>query len=206
MTASVTGSPKYASAVFFRSCRIIEEICSGVYSLPRTFTLTISSAPPVISYGTIFSSWATSLWRRPMNRLIEKIVFLGLVICWWRAVWPTRISPLSVKATTEGVRRLPCELMRTFGWSPSITATTLLVVPRSIPTIFAMIAPSKSPLPAAGEHRQYAKVMPPTDATNPLYLLILHNPVAVAGHAISTGREAGWQEGDFCELWSLCNV
>src|SRR5438067_237602 len=47
-------------------------------------------------------------------------------------------SPFSVKATTDGVRRLPCELINTLGWSPSMMATTLLVVPRSIPIIFAI--------------------------------------------------------------------
>jgi hypothetical protein len=99
--------------------------------------------------------------------------------------------------------------MRTLGWSPSITATTLLVVPRSIPTIFAMIAPSREsvPLPVTtGEHRQYAKVMPPLPTSKPLYLLILHNPVVPADHAISTGAAAGWQEVIFCELSPLRNV
>src|SRR6185503_5436117 len=74
-----------------------------------------------------------------MKRLMEKTVFLGLVTCWCLAGWPTRISPLSVKATTEGVRRLPWALTRTLGWSPSMMATTLLVVPRSIPIGFAMV-------------------------------------------------------------------
>ena len=59
-----------------------------------------------------------------MNRLIEKTVFLGLVTCWCLAIWPTRISPLSVKPTTEGVSRLPDALISTFGAEPSITATT----------------------------------------------------------------------------------
>src|SRR3954468_1325675 len=87
-----------------------------------------------------------------MKRLMEKTVFLGLVTCWCLAGWPTRISPLSVKATTEGVRRLPWALTRTLGWSPSMMATTLLVVPRSIPIGFAMIIDSygSTPLPAQG--------------------------------------------------------
>ena len=83
------------------------EICSGVYSFPRTRTFTISSGPPVISYGTIFSSCATSLCRRPMKRLIEKIVLSGFVMAWRFATCPTSVSPSFVKATTEGVRRLP---------------------------------------------------------------------------------------------------
>ena len=43
-----------------------------------------------------------------MNRLMLKIVFLGLVTCWCLAFWPTIRSPLSVNATTDGVSRDPC--------------------------------------------------------------------------------------------------
>src|ERR1039458_1149342 len=70
-----------------------------------------------------------------MNRLIEKIVFSGLVIAWRFATWPTRPSPLLVNATTEGVVRCPSWFAITVGWPASITATTELVVPRSIPMI-----------------------------------------------------------------------
>src|SRR5258708_37361158 len=72
--------------------------------------------------------------RRPMNRLIENTVFWGLVTAWRFATWPTRRSPSFVNATTEGVVRPPSELGITVGESPSRTATTELVVPRSIPT------------------------------------------------------------------------
>src|SRR5687768_7469625 len=44
-------------------------------------------------------------------------------------------SPSSVYATTLGVVRLPSAFGITFTSSPSITATQLLVVPRSMPTI-----------------------------------------------------------------------
>jgi hypothetical protein len=70
--------------------------------------------------------------------LIEKMVFSGLVIAWRLATWPTSRSPLFVKATTEGVVRVPSWLAMTVGWPPSITATTELVVPKSMPIIFAM--------------------------------------------------------------------
>src|SRR6185436_17768518 len=73
-----------------------------------------------------------------MNRLIEKIVFSGLVMACRFATWPTRISPSLVKATTDGVRRLPSWLGMTTGLPPSITATTELVVPRSMPITLAM--------------------------------------------------------------------
>ena len=47
-----------------------------------------------------------------------------------------RSAPLSVMATTEGVKRKPCAFVKTLVWSPSMSATTELVVPRSIPMIF----------------------------------------------------------------------
>src|SRR5688572_19715039 len=70
-----------------------------------------------------------------MKRLIEKMVFFGLVIDWRLATWPTSRSSVLVKATTEGVVRLPSALGMTLASPPSMTATTLLVVPRSIPMV-----------------------------------------------------------------------
>jgi hypothetical protein len=48
-------------------------------------------------------------------------------------------SPVLEKATTEGVVRAPSGLGITMGSEPSKTATQELVVPRSIPMIFAII-------------------------------------------------------------------
>src|SRR5437867_10445030 len=73
-----------------------------------------------------------------MKRLIENTVFSGFVIAWRLATWPTRISPSFVNPATEGVRRLPSWLAITVGFPPSTTATTELVVPRSMPITFAM--------------------------------------------------------------------
>src|ERR1700733_8319419 len=67
------------------------------------------------------------------------MVFAGLVIAWRFATWPTSRSPLLVKATTDGVVRPPSSLAITLGSPPSITATTELVVPRSMPIIFAIV-------------------------------------------------------------------
>src|SRR6185503_2052143 len=75
-----------------------------------------------------------------MNRLIEKTVFSGFVTACRLAIWPTRISPSLVKATTEGVMRLPSWLGTTRGSPPSITATTEFVVPRSMPITFPMLS------------------------------------------------------------------
>src|SRR5215467_3797812 len=54
------------------------------------------------------------------------------------ATCPTNRSPVLVKPTTEGVVRPPSSLGTTLGSPPSITATQELVVPKSIPMIFAM--------------------------------------------------------------------
>jgi hypothetical protein len=69
--------------------------------------------------------------------LTAKIVFSGLVTAWRLAGWPTSRS-LSVKATIEGVVRAPSEFSITRGCEPSMMATQLLVVPRSIPMTLAM--------------------------------------------------------------------
>jgi len=53
---------------------------------------------------------------------------------------PVRISPSSMYATTEGVVRAPSEFSMTLGVPFSMTATQELVVPRSMPIIFAMSA------------------------------------------------------------------
>ena len=80
-----------------------------------------------------------------MKRLIEKMVCLGLVTAWRLATWPTSRSPSLVNATTDGVVRPPSALGMTTGSPPSITATTELVVPRSIPMILeAMSTPVRN--------------------------------------------------------------
>src|SRR5687767_461399 len=73
-----------------------------------------------------------------MKRLTLIMVFCGLVIAWRLAGSPTLRSPFFRNATTEGVVRLPSSLAITTGSLPSITATQLFVVPRSIPIIFAI--------------------------------------------------------------------
>ena len=72
------------------------------------------------------------------------------------------ISPSSVKATIDGVVRMPSAFSMTLGFFPSITATQELVVPRSIPitfaiyvlsfwqTVRALIAAPGNPLPQSG--------------------------------------------------------
>src|SRR5438093_974383 len=78
-----------------------------------------------------------------MKRLIEKTVFCGLVTAWRFATWPTRRSPSFVNPTTDGVTRPPSALGMTTGSPPSITATTELVVPRSIQMIFSAMTTTR---------------------------------------------------------------
>src|SRR5580698_2377232 len=74
-----------------------------------------------------------------MKRFELKMVFSGLVTAWRLAICPTRTSPFSSHATTLGVVRDPSSLTITLGSRPSMIATTLLVVPRSIPMILPML-------------------------------------------------------------------
>jgi hypothetical protein len=75
----------------------------------------------------------------PIKRLIEKTVFFEFVTAWRFAACPTNRSPFFAKPTIEGVVLAPSEFAITTGSFPSITATTELVVPRSIPIILPAI-------------------------------------------------------------------
>src|SRR6478672_5236253 len=66
------------------------------------------------------------------------MVLAGFVTAWRLASWPTRRSPVFVKATTDGTVRPPSAEAMTVGSPPSMTATTLFVVPRSMPMILPM--------------------------------------------------------------------
>ena len=74
-----------------------------------------------------------------MKRLIEKMVFVGFVTCCLRAGAPTSRWPSFVNATTDGVVRPPSAFGMTVGSPPSSTAMHELVVPRSMPIVFAML-------------------------------------------------------------------
>merc|ERR1719480_690176 len=75
-----------------------------------------------------------------MRRLVAKTVFSGLVTAWRLAGTPHNRCPSFVTATMEGVVRMPSLFSNTFGVLPSMTATQLLVVPRSIPMMPSVVA------------------------------------------------------------------
>src|SRR5271166_676485 len=66
------------------------------------------------------------------------MVLRELVTAWRFAASPTTRSPDLVKATTDGVVRLPSEFSRTSGSPPSMTAMQELVVPKSMPNTLAI--------------------------------------------------------------------
>src|ERR1700758_5197657 len=114
------------------------EISGGEYCLPPASTRASPLGPDTTLYGTIDSSSRTSASLRPIKRLIEKTVFCGLVTAWRLATVPTSRSPDCVNATTDGVVLPPSAFSMTVGSPPSSTALHELVVPRSIPMVFAM--------------------------------------------------------------------
>src|SRR3954468_16661934 len=142
MTALSTVSPRYASASALSFCRIIAEISGGEYCLSPASTRASPPAPETTLYGTIDSSSRTSASLRPMKRLIEKTVLVGLVTAWRLATVPTRRSPDWAKATTDGVVRPPSAFSMTVGSPPSRTAMHEFVVPRSIPMVLAILVGS----------------------------------------------------------------
>jgi hypothetical protein len=68
-----------------------------------------------------------------------KTVFVGFVTAWRFASWPTSRSPPLPNPTTDGTVRPPSAELITVGSPPTMAATTLFVVPRSIPIIFPIV-------------------------------------------------------------------
>src|SRR2546423_12679166 len=92
----------------------------------------------LISCAVYFFPSMSTVQPVPIWRLTERIVRSGLGMAWRLATSPTRTSPDLEKPTTDGVVRAPSALGMTGGSPASRTLTTLLVVPRSIPTALGM--------------------------------------------------------------------
>merc|ERR1712209_77403 len=121
-TASVTGVPRYASAVSFILTSTIELISSGVKVFSSLWYSTLSLGRPFCSTtwkGQCFLSDCTvdSLSFLPINLFASKMVLLGFMATWFLAA-----SPISLSVAV--ISTLPC-------WN---VPTQEYVVPRSIPT------------------------------------------------------------------------
>ena len=141
MTASVIVSPSFASASSFSFLSTIAEISGGEYVFPPTSTCASPFPPCPILKGISLMSLCTSgsLNFRPIILLIEKTVFSGLVTAWRFAVVPTYLSPdFAFTPIIEGVVRAPSAFSTTLGSPASMTAMQEFVVPRSIPSTFAI--------------------------------------------------------------------
>ncbi len=156
ITASVTSSPRYASASRFSFCSTRAEISWAVYRLPST--LPVSGNLHCVS---------------PMCRLTERTVRSTLVTACRLATSPTSTSPFLANATTDGVVRAPSVLVMTVGSPPSRTETTEFVVPRSIPTARAMALSSlRVPDPGADtRHRESGQGPQASLSRNPRFHL-----------------------------------
>ena len=71
--------------------------------------------------------------RQDIIQLTRENGLTGFVTAWRFAEVPTNSLPSSLIATTEGVVRDPSEFSMTRGAAPSIIATQLFVVPKSMP-------------------------------------------------------------------------
>ncbi|OWY98284.1 Heat shock protein 70, partial [Phytophthora megakarya] len=120
--------PRKASAVSFMRSSTMDEISSGVklfFSfLNSTSMRTLSSSPSLIVKGKCVASFLTtsSLKLRPMIRLASNTVLVALPAAWILAASPMRRS-LSLKATHEGVVRLPSLLAMISTWPSFHTPT-----------------------------------------------------------------------------------
>ena len=90
-----------------------------------------------------FTSW-------PIFRLIDLTVRSGASTHWLRAAVPTSSRPSSDSPTTDGRMGSPSSAS-TRGWPPSTTAISLLVVPRSIPTINSAMTHLSRRTPSASD-------------------------------------------------------
>ena len=98
-----------------------------------------------------------------MWRLTERIVRSTFVTACRLAISPTSGSPDLANATTDGVVRPPSAFAMTVGSPPSRTATTELVVPRSMPTARAMVLSFVKTL-----SRSYSSLVLDRRVSNPL--------------------------------------
>src|SRR5262245_32178235 len=116
MTAFLISVPSSREARSLRTLRIIAEISCGRYSWSPSCTLTSC----------------------PILRLIDLMVRSGASTHWLRAALPTSSRPSSARPTNDGRIGSPSSSVQTCGWPLRRIATSLFVVPRSIPTMISI--------------------------------------------------------------------
>mmetsp|Transcript_14967 Transcript_14967/g.64135 ORF Transcript_14967/g.64135 Transcript_14967/m.64135 type:complete len:686 (+) Transcript_14967:466-2523(+) len=138
-TASVTFAPWSASAMVFRSLRIIATRRSGVklfFSPMYCTVIMISSFGPALvgnrNVGKIACT-SGSEYRRPISFFRCMIVFLGCMLILSAAAHPMKRC-LTPKLTMDGVSRLDSVFSTTSMPLRRARATTLLALPKSRPT------------------------------------------------------------------------
>src|SRR5262249_25539151 len=112
-------------------------------------------------------SWSPSLTLMscPILRLIDLIVRSGASTHWFLAAFPTSKRPSSDRPTNEGKIGSPSSA-KTCSWPSRTTATSLFVVPRSIPTLRSSVVPRRGAC-CSGYlcPRRPARTEPPARAT-----------------------------------------
>ncbi len=93
---------------------------------------------PVRRNGNRCASSLTSSMPRPMKRFTEYTVRDASVKRRRSASRPTSVLPCASKETIEGSNASPCKSRMTDGAPFATYATRLLVVPRSMPTTWAI--------------------------------------------------------------------
>merc|ERR1712159_753982 len=144
-TTSLTSLPVKADAVSFILVSTMEEISSAekvlVSPLYATWILGVLLSLTTLKGQCLASLCTTgSSYLRPMRRLASKMVLMGFMAHWLLAASPMRRS-VSVKATYDGVVRLPWSLAMISTRSFCQIPTHEYVVPRSIPTAVILRIP-----------------------------------------------------------------
>ena len=93
-----------------------------------------------ISWGVYSWSPRVTVTSWPIFRLIDRMVRSGASTYWLRAGLPTSSRPCGIEADDRRQDRVAVLLGRTTGWPSRMTATSLLVVPRSMPMMVSMSA------------------------------------------------------------------
>mmetsp|Transcript_21761 Transcript_21761/g.68166 ORF Transcript_21761/g.68166 Transcript_21761/m.68166 type:complete len:528 (+) Transcript_21761:810-2393(+) len=136
--ALLTLRPRKPSAVSFILLSTMEPTWLGLSFVPSLISTQASADESALTilYGTspFTATTSASSNLRPISRFVAYSVLSGFVTAWRLACCPTSRDPSSLNATMLGVVLAPSAFSITRAFLPSMIATQLFVVPRSIPT------------------------------------------------------------------------